>query len=153
MIQETIWFAGQLHPECFNLSVRKLARAEVERTAGTNLFGRKHYFDLQFHAQSRALRHSWMQQGQRTTTLLDSAVVQPFPKYNVFNSTIYLLPLSPLDSSYGLLVVNMMRRVVVMDPAVDIRRVEENTHTKEMRKEITLLKQEFNNVLQARIPG
>ena len=65
----------------------------------------------------------------------------------------YLLPLTILDSSYGLLVVNRMRRrVVVLDPSRDVGQVGESTHNKEMMKEITLLKQEFNDVLQARIP-
>ena len=87
-LQETISLFGQIHPECFNLAVRKLASAEVERHAGTNMVGGKHYFDLQFHAQSRALRYSWMPQGQRTSVLINNAVLQPFPRYDVFNSTI-----------------------------------------------------------------
>jgi hypothetical protein len=89
MIQDTLFLtSASLHPACFNLVVRKLASAEEERHAGTNLVGSKHFFDLQFHAQSRALRYSWMPQGQRTTTLINNAVVQPFPKYDVFNSIV-----------------------------------------------------------------
>ena len=82
------FFHKKLHPECFNLVVRKLASAELERTAGTNWVGSKHYFDLQFHAQSQALRYSWMTQGERITTLINYVVVQPLPKYDVFNSII-----------------------------------------------------------------
>ena len=89
MLKDTLFVTStSLHPDCFNLAVRKLASAEVERHAGTNMVGGKHYFDLQFHAQSRALRYSWMPQGQRTSTLINNAVLQPFPRYDVFNSTI-----------------------------------------------------------------
>ena len=47
----------------------------------------------------------------------------------------------------------MRRRVIVLDPSRDVGQVGESTHNKEMMKDITLLKQEFNDVLQARIPG
>ncbi|KAF7032562.1 hypothetical protein CFC21_043721 [Triticum aestivum] len=115
MLKDTLFVtSASLHPECFNLVVRKLASAEVERHAGTNMVGGKHYFDLQFHAQSRALRYSWMPQGQRTSTLINNVVLQPFPRYDVFNSTIYLLPLSIPDSSYGLLVDPIMLRSKVV---------------------------------------
>lgn len=88
VIRETICLHGQVHPDCFNIAVRKLASAEVETTAGTRMFGKKHFFDLRFHSQARALRHSWTEQGPRTTALIDNAIVEPFPKYDVFNSTI-----------------------------------------------------------------
>ena len=66
----------------------------------------------------------------------------------------YLLPLKLSDSSYGLLVVNRLRRrVVVMDPSFNTFDPEDSTHNILMRKEISLLKEELNNVLQARIPG
>ena len=66
----------------------------------------------------------------------------------------YLLPLKLSYSSYGLLVVNRMRRrVVVMDPSFNMFDREDSTHNILMRKEISLLKEEFNNVLQTRIPG
>ncbi|KAI4970346.1 hypothetical protein ZWY2020_001260 [Hordeum vulgare] len=99
VIRETICLQGQVHPDCFNIAVRKLASAEVETTAGTRMFGKKHFFDLRFHSQ----------QGPRTTALIDNAIVEPFPKYDVFNSTIYLLPFTCVDSNYTLLVVNMER--------------------------------------------
>ena len=82
------FFHVPLYPKCFNLVVRKLASAEVETTAGTRMLGNKHFFDLQFHSQARALRHSWMDQETRTAVLIDNVVVQPFPKYDVFNSNI-----------------------------------------------------------------
>ncbi|KAE8797757.1 hypothetical protein D1007_27034 [Hordeum vulgare] len=88
VIRETICLHGQVHPDCFNIAVRKLASAEVETTAGTRMFGKKHFFDLRFHSQARALRHYWTEQGPRTTALIDNAIVEPFPKYDVFNSTI-----------------------------------------------------------------
>ena len=88
MLQQTFFLFGQIHPECFNLAVRKLASVEVESTAGTRMLGNKHFFDLQFHSQARALRHSWMDQETRTAVLIDNVVVQPFPKYDVFNSNI-----------------------------------------------------------------
>ncbi|XBI57393.1 hypothetical protein VPH35_038798 [Triticum aestivum] len=57
MLHDTLFLTNiSLHPACFNLVVRKLANAEVERHAGTNMVGSKHYFDLQFHAQSQAFR-------------------------------------------------------------------------------------------------
>ena len=66
----------------------------------------------------------------------------------------YLLPLKLSDSSYGLLVVNRLRRrVVVMDPSFNTFDPEDSTHNILMRKEITLLKEEFNTVLQTRIAG
>ena len=65
----------------------------------------------------------------------------------------YLLPLKISNSSYGLLVVNRMRRrVVVMDPSFNTFDPEDSTHNILMRKEITLLKEEFKNALQNRIP-
>ena len=82
------FFHVPLYPDCFNLVVRKLASAEVERTAGTNWVGSKHYFDLQFHTQSQSLRYSWMTLGERITTLINYVVVEPLPKYDVFNSII-----------------------------------------------------------------
>ena len=89
MLHDTLFLTNiSLHPACFNLVVRKLANAEVERHAGTNMVGSKHYFDLQFHAQSQAFRYSWMPQGERTTMLINNAVVQPFPKYDVFSSIV-----------------------------------------------------------------
>lgn len=88
VIRETICLHGQVHPDCFNIAVRKLASAEVETTAGTRMFGKKHFLDLRFHSQARAVRHSWTEQGPRTTALIDNAIVEPFPKYDVFNSTI-----------------------------------------------------------------
>ena len=89
MLHDTLFLTNiSLHPACFNLVVRKLANAEVERHAGTNMVGSKHYFDLQFHAQSQAVRYSWMPQGERTTMLINNAVVQPFPKYDVFSSIV-----------------------------------------------------------------
>ena len=88
MLQETISLFGTIHPECFNLAVRKLASAAVESTAGTRMLGNKHFFDLQFHSLARALRHSSMEQETRTTVLIDNAIVRPFPKYDVFNSNI-----------------------------------------------------------------
>ena len=64
------------------------------------------------------------------------------------------LPLKLSDSSYGLLVVNRLRRrVVVMDPSFNTFDPEDSTHNILMRKEITLLKEEFNTVLQTRIAG
>ena len=40
-----------------------------------------------------------------------------------------------------------------MDPSFNTFDPEDSTHNILMRKEITLLKEEFNNVLQTRIPG
>uniref|UniRef100_A0A8R7R4V7 Uncharacterized protein n=1 Tax=Triticum urartu TaxID=4572 RepID=A0A8R7R4V7_TRIUA len=95
-----------------------------------------------------------MDQETRTAVLIDNVVVWPFPKYDVFNSNIYLLPFVSVDSSYRLLVVNMgSRRVLPIDPCIDAYGGPYNFHSTEMRKEITMLKQEFNNVLQLRIPG
>ncbi|KAI4984079.1 hypothetical protein ZWY2020_040932 [Hordeum vulgare] len=88
VIRETICLHGQVHPDCFNIAVRKLASAEVETTSGTTMFGKKHFFDLRFHSEALALRHSWTEQGPRTTALIDNAIAEPFPKYDVFNSTI-----------------------------------------------------------------
>ncbi|XBH68883.1 hypothetical protein VPH35_096925 [Triticum aestivum] len=154
MLQETVLLFGQFHSECFNLAVRKLASAEVESTAGTRMLGNKHFFDLQFHSQARALRHSWTNQETRTEVLIDNVVVRSFPKYDVFNSNIYLLPFVSVDSSYGLLVVNMeSRRVLPIDPCIDAYGGPYNFHSTETRKEVTMLKQEFNNVLHMRIPG
>ena len=45
----------------------------------------------------------------------------------------------------------LRRRVVVMDPSFNMFDPEDSTHNILMRKEITLLKEEFNNVLQTRI--
>ena len=59
-----------------------------------------------------------------------------------------------MDSSYGLLVVGKeTRRVLPIDPSVDVYDGPYNFHNSETRKEITMLKQEFNNVLQMMIPG
>ena len=59
-----------------------------------------------------------------------------------------------MDSSYGLLVVDMeTRRVLPIDPSIDVYGGPYSFHSTETRKEITMLKQEFNNVLQMRIPG
>ena len=88
MFQETINLYGIIHPECFNLAVRKLASTEVESTAGTRMLGNKHFFDLQFHSLARALRHSSMEQETCTAVLIDNVIVRPFPKYDVFNSNI-----------------------------------------------------------------
>ncbi|XBI76471.1 hypothetical protein VPH35_069704 [Triticum aestivum] len=111
MLQDTLFLTNiSLHPVWYNLVVRKLANAEVERLAGTNLVGSKYFFDLQFHAQSQAVRYSWMPQGERTTMLINNVVVQPFPKYDVFSSIVYLLPLTIPDSSYGLLVDPVLLR-------------------------------------------
>ncbi|XBI55874.1 hypothetical protein VPH35_037588 [Triticum aestivum] len=53
-----------------------------------------------------------------------------------------------------LLVVNMESRMVLpIDPCVDTYDGPYNFHSTETRKEITILKQEFNDVLQMRIPG
>ncbi|XBI30950.1 hypothetical protein VPH35_054590 [Triticum aestivum] len=135
MLKDTLFVTlTSLHPDCFNLAVRKLASAEVERHAGTNMVGGKHYFDLQFHAQSRALSYSWMPQGQRTSTLINNAVLQPFPRYDVFNSTIYLLPLSIPDSSYGLLVDPIMLRSQVV---VQMLMVKDNLAAGNIPQEIT----------------
>ncbi|VAI11750.1 unnamed protein product [Triticum turgidum subsp. durum] len=143
MLKGTLFVtSASLHPECFNLVVRKLASAEVERHAGTNMVGGKHYFDLQFHAQSRALRYSWMPQGQRTSTLINNAVLQPFPRYDVFNSTIYLLPLSIPDSSYGLLVDPIMLRSQVV---VQMLMVKDNLAARNIPQEITAALRVLNN--------
>ena len=89
MLKDTLFVTtASLHPDCFNIAVRKLASAEVERHAGTNMVGSKHFFDLQFHAQSQAVRYSWMPQGERTTMLINNDVVQLFPKYDVFSSMV-----------------------------------------------------------------
>ena len=40
-----------------------------------------------------------------------------------------------------------------MDPSLNMFDPEDSTHNILMRKEITLLKEDFNNVLQTRIPG
>ncbi|EMS66878.1 hypothetical protein TRIUR3_05567 [Triticum urartu] len=136
MLKDTLFVrSASLHPDCFNLAVRKLASAEVERHAGTNMVGGKHYFDLQFHAQSRALRYSWMPQGQCTSTLINNAVLQAFPRYDVFNSTIYLLPLSIPDSSYGLLVDPIMLRSQVV---VQMLMVKDNLAAGNIPQEITV---------------
>lgn len=59
-----------------------------------------------------------------------------------------------MNFSYGLLVVDMeTRRVLPIDPSIDVYVGPYNFHNTETRKEITMLKQEFNNVLQMRIPG
>ncbi|KAI4980067.1 hypothetical protein ZWY2020_016820 [Hordeum vulgare] len=133
VIRETIYLHGQVHPDCFNIAVRKLASAEVETTAGTKIFGKKHFFDLRFHSQARALRHSWTEQGLRTTALIDNAIVEPFPKYDVFNSTIhltcvyllhlpqYLLPFTCVDSSYALLVDSIQLRKQLMIQMLTIK--------------------------------
>ena len=58
-----------------------------------------------------------------------------------------------MDSSYALLVVNMERgRFVHFDRAIDIYRRGINFHNSELMKEITMLKEEFNNVFHMRIP-
>ncbi|XBI49104.1 hypothetical protein VPH35_112728 [Triticum aestivum] len=152
MLKDTLFVtSASLYPECFNLAVRKLASAEVERHAGTNMVGGKHYFDLQFHAQSRALRYSWMSQGQRTSTLINNAVLQPFPRYDVFNSTIqltcvdlllYLLPLSIPDSSYGRLVDPVMLRSQVV---VQMLMVKDNLAAGNIPQEITAALRVLNN--------
>ncbi|XBH88638.1 hypothetical protein VPH35_075902 [Triticum aestivum] len=145
MLKDTLFVtSASLHPECFNLVVRKLASAEVERHAGTNMVGGKHYFDLQFHAQSRALRYSWMPQGHRTSTLINNAVLQPFPRYDVFNSTFirYLLSLSIPDSSYGLLVDPIMLRSQVV---VQMLMVKDNLAAGNIPQEITAALRVLNN--------
>ena len=59
-----------------------------------------------------------------------------------------------MNFSYGLLVVDMeTRRVLPIDPSIDVYGGSYNFHNTETRKEITMLKQEFNNVLQMRIHG
>jgi hypothetical protein len=45
------------------------------------------------------------------------------------------------------------RRVLPIDPSIDGYGGPYNFHNTETRKEITMLKEEFNNVLQMRIPG
>ncbi|XBJ16658.1 hypothetical protein VPH35_008239 [Triticum aestivum] len=143
MLKDTLFVtSASLHPDCFNLVVRKLASAKVERHAGTNMVGGKHYFDLQFHAQSRALWYSWMPQGQRTSTLINNVVLQPFPRYDVFNSTIYLLPLSIPDSSYGLLMDPIMLRSQVV---VQMLMVKDNLAAGNIPQEITAALRVLNN--------
>ncbi|KAI4975416.1 hypothetical protein ZWY2020_049023 [Hordeum vulgare] len=105
----------------FRSQVRKLASAEVETSAGTSMFGKKHFFDLRFHSQARALRHSWTEQGPRTTALIDNAIVESFPKYDVFNSTIYLLPFTCVDSNYALLVDSIQLRKQLMIQMLTIK--------------------------------
>ncbi|KAI4982048.1 hypothetical protein ZWY2020_022540 [Hordeum vulgare] len=108
VIRETICLHGQVHPDCFNIAVRKLANAEVETTAGTRMFGKKHL-------------QSWTEQGPRTTALIDNAIVEPFPKYDVFNSTIYLLPFTCVDSNYALLVDSIQLRKQLMIQMLTIK--------------------------------
>ncbi|KAI4969312.1 hypothetical protein ZWY2020_000226 [Hordeum vulgare] len=109
VIRETICLHGQVHPDCFNIAVSKLASAE------------KHFFDLRFHSQARALRYSWTEQGPHTTALIDNAIVEPFPKYDVFNSTIYLLPFTCVDSNYALLVDSIQLRKQLMIQMLTIK--------------------------------
>ncbi|KAI5013589.1 hypothetical protein ZWY2020_037102 [Hordeum vulgare] len=121
VIKETICLSGQIHPDCFNLGVRKLASAQVETTTGTRMFGKKHFLDLRFHYHARAVRHSSTEQGPRTTVLIDNVVVEPLPKYDVFNSTIYLLQFTCVDSSYALLVDSIQLKKQLMVQMLTIK--------------------------------
>lgn len=87
MIQQAIRGAGQVNPDCFNLIVRGLICAEVERYAGTRYAGWKHLFDLQLQAQARVLRRSPMSQANRTETLINT-VLPTTPPYNTWNSQV-----------------------------------------------------------------
>ena len=66
----------------------------------------------------------------------------------------YLLPLSLVDSSYGLLAVNMeMERTIVIDYSnQDVFHFEEDPHGTELQREALLVKQEFSSVLQQEAP-
>ena len=163
MIQDMVREDGHVHPDCFNLAVRHLSIGAVVRNAGTQFLGSTHLFDLQFHAQARALRQSWICQERRTTVLIDTVVVQPFPKYDVlstphtvrifnlkkvfvyyyiwlqliyFYALQYLLPLALTDSSYGLIVVNMKeRRTCLIDPSNLGFLHDDDLHENELKKE------------------
>ena len=65
----------------------------------------------------------------------------------------YLLPLSLVDSSYGLLAVNMeMERTIVIDYSnQDVFHLED-PHGTELQREALLVKQEFSSVLQQEAP-
>ena len=66
----------------------------------------------------------------------------------------YLLPLSLVDSSYGLLAVNMeMERTIVIDYSnQDVFHFEEDPHGTELQREALLVKQELSSVLQQEAP-
>jgi hypothetical protein len=85
-IRDTIREDGVVHPLCFNLAVRKITSDAAERSAGTNSVGKTHFFNLQFHEQARTLRQTWLTQEQRTNALINTVVLEPFPKYDVFHT-------------------------------------------------------------------
>ena len=66
----------------------------------------------------------------------------------------YLLPLSLVDSSYGLLAVNMeMERTIIIGYSnQDVFHFEEDPHGTELQREALLVKQELSFVLQQEAP-
>ncbi|KAM0909006.1 hypothetical protein ACQ4PT_015072 [Festuca glaucescens] len=145
MIQQSIRAGGRVHPDCFNLAVRGLSCAEVERHVGSKHLGWKHLFDLQLQAQAQALRHSPISQVNRTTTLIDD-VIPTLPPYNIFDSEVYLLPLAVMDA-YALLVVNMRRRrTFLMDPCYYPNQQEALIQQSEVMKVSKALMEEFNEI-------
>ncbi|KAM0835644.1 hypothetical protein ACQ4PT_062814 [Festuca glaucescens] len=145
MIQQSIRAGGRVHPDCFNLAVRGLSCAEVERHVRSKHLGWKHLFDLQLQAQAQALRRSPISQVNRTTTLID-AMIPTLPPYNIFDSEVYLLPLAVMDA-YALLVVNMQRRrTFLMDLCYCPNRQEALIQQSEVMKVSKALMEEFNEM-------
>ena len=178
-IQDTMRGDTWVNPSCFDLAVRKLSSDVIQRNAGTDFVGSTHMFDLQFHRLARVLIQTGLGQAERTNLLINNVIVRPLPKYDVlmtpsivrifilniwfvyFLFTInfvyllqYLLPLYLVDSSYGLLAVNIEnRRTLLIDHSNESFLGSEDFHDKELKKEARIVLQEFGSVLQQGRPG
>ena len=178
-IQDTMRGDTWVNPSCFDLAVRKLSSDAIQRNAGTDFVGSTHMFDLQFHRLAWGLSQTGLGQAERTNLLINTVIVRPLPKYNVLMTpsivrifilknwcvyylfTInfvyllqYLLPLYLVDSSYGLLAVNIEnRRTLLIDHSNESFLGSEDFHDKELKKEALIVLQEFGSVLQQGRPG
>ena len=178
-IQDTMQADTWVNPRCFDLAVRKLTSDAIQRNAGTDFVGSTHMFDLQFHRLAWGLSQTGLGQVERTNLLINNVIVRPLPKYDMLMTpsivriyilnnwfvyylfTInfvyllqYLLPLYLVDSSYGLLAVNIEnRRTLLIDHSNESFLGLEDFHDKELKKEALIVLQEFGSVLQQERPG
>ena len=178
-IQDTMRGDTWVNPSCFDLAVRKLSSDAIQRNAGTDFVGSTHMFDLQFHRLAWGLSQTGLGQAERTNLLINTVIVRPLPKYNVLMTPSivrifilknwyvyylfatnfiyllqYLLPFYLVDSSYGLLAVNIEnRRTLIIDHSNESFLGSEDFHDKEIKKEAMIVLQEFGNALQQGRPG
>ncbi|XBI34927.1 hypothetical protein VPH35_120677 [Triticum aestivum] len=154
-IQDTMRGDTWVNPNCFDPAVRKLTSDAIQRNAGTDFVGSTHMFDLRFHRLARVLIQTGLGQAECTNLLINNGIVWPLPKYGVLMTpSIHLLPLYLVDSSYGLLAVNIEnRRTLLIDHSNESFLGSEDFHDKELKKEARIVLQEFGSVLQQGRPG